>query len=212
MSRIYLSINTIKNSNQSIFLETTFPPCWAYYMPQLYLISNSLKSMNFHELKKYDWVRGELIACPLKRNILPFLWVRPINTLQQSLALITLQWFLSAFRIKSKSLSLSSPTNSLVSSVATTSHSLYSKHTLNLPCSFLPLCLHNNHIQGFTANAPLYSESRFPHHSNLCSSVHCSRVLPEPLRWFEFPVSITVLTYFLVLKLFIYFSVFLVRR
>lgn len=80
------------------------------------------------------------------------------------------------------------------SSLATISYSLsvQSTHLTHLvpscpthSCSFT-----QSHIQGSVANATLYSDSRFFHHSNLHSNTPCSSVSLESLRWSGFFISI----------------------
>lgn len=103
--------------------------------------------------------------------------------------LIILQWFLNAFRIKTKFTSLSSPS----SPPATISQLLSVQNTLNLPCCFLPLCPFTELYLRLHSQHPTLLDSRSSH-QNLCSTI-CTRVLLEPLRWIELPVSITVLIF-----------------
>lgn len=103
--------------------------------------------------------------------------------------LIILQWFLNASRIKTKFTSLSSPS----SPPATISQLLSVQNTLNLPCCFLLLCPFTELYPRLYSQHPTLLDSRSSH-QNLCSTI-CTRVLLEPLRWTELPVSITVLIF-----------------
>lgn len=77
LSSIYFSISTIKNFNQSIFFEKQlYHNVGPIYMPQLHTNTFPLKSMNFHEWKR--WLNQRRIddISPETFSFLPFLWIK----------------------------------------------------------------------------------------------------------------------------------------
>lgn len=142
------------------------------------------------------------MACSLKLNFVPFLWIKQcFNTLLTIPSPLPGPYNPSrippCFQNKIYIPFFVDPTNSPSSFLATISHSLSipSTHLTSLvpscpahPCSFI-----QSYIQGSEANAPLYSDGTFSHHSNLHSNIPFSRISPESLRWSGFLISIIAL-------------------